>query len=185
MSETDLVKPNSNYAIFKSASSIYCQYQASINKLPIVTLRPFHVYGPYEDPSRLIPSLIKTLANDLNPKLVSPNISRDLIYIDDVIDIYINSCHNSKVNGEIINIASGKNTKLRKIFSLVKKETKSKIRPIWNSMEKRDWDQEYWVADIQKFKKIYNNKKLTPLESGIKKFYSWYKKNKKYYNAES
>ena len=65
------------------------------------------------------------------------------------------------------------------------KETKSKVKPIWNSMEKRDWDQEYWVADIQKLKKIYTNKKLISFDLGIKKFYSWYKKNKKYYNVNS
>jgi len=185
MSEIDLVTPNSDYATFKSAASIYCQYQALYNKLPIVTLRPFHVYGPYEDRKRLIPTLLNYLANNLNPKLVSPKISRDLIYIDDVIDIYIMTCNNSRANGEIINLASGKNTPLKKIFSVIKKETKSKVKPIWNSMEKRDWDQEYWVADIQKLKKIYTNKKLISFDLGIKKFYSWYKKNKKYYNVNS
>ena len=185
MTETDLVNPNSEYATFKSASSIYCQYQALFNKLPIVTIRPFHVYGPYENPTRLIPTLINNLSNNINPKLVSANISRDLIYIDDVTDIYILSCSNAKVNGEIINLASGKNIQLSKIFSIIKKETNSKIKPTWDSMENREWDQEYWVADIKKFKKIFGNRKLISLNSGIKKFYSWYKINKKYYNDKS
>ena len=185
MKESDLVTPNSDYATFKSASSIYCQYQAIFYNLPIVTFRPFHVYGPYESAHRLIPTLINKLANNINPKLVSPNISRDLIYIDDVIDIYIQSCSIREVNSEIVNLASGKNIQLKRIFSVIKKETNSKILPIWNSMENRDWDQEYWVADVQKFNKIYNKKKLISLKEGIKKFYSWYKKNKKYYNEKS
>lgn len=184
MAEKDMVSPNSDYAVYKSLSSIYCQYEAIINKLPIVTLRPFHVYGPFEDQNRLIPTLIRNLHNNLVPKLVSPNISRDLIYIDDVIDVYINSCNNNKINGEIINLASGRNIKLSKIFEVIKKEIKSDIKPTWNSMKNRDWDQEYWVADIQKFKKLYNNKKLISLDTGIMKFYSWYKKNYKYYNAK-
>ena len=90
----------------------------------------------------------------------------------------------NKINGEIINLASGKNIKLSKIFEVIKKEIKSDIKPTWNSMKNREWDQEYWVADIQKFKKLYNNKKLISLDTGIMKFYSWYKKNKKYYNAK-
>ena len=51
-------------------------------------------------------------------------------------------------------------------------------------MKNREWDQEYWAADIQKFKKLYNNKKLISLDTGIMKFYSWYKKNYKYNNAK-
>ena len=167
MTEKDMVSPNSDYAVYKSVSSIYCQYEAIINKLPIVTLRPFHVYGPFEDQNRLIPTLIRNLHNNLVPKLVSPNISRDLIYIDDVIDVYINSCNNNKINGEIINLASGRNIKLSKIFEVIKKELNPILKPTWNSMKNRDWDQEYWVADIQKFKKLYNNKKLISLDTGL------------------
>ena len=49
MNENDLVRPNSDYAFFKAASTLFCQQESIINKLPIITVRPFHVYGPYED----------------------------------------------------------------------------------------------------------------------------------------
>ena len=57
MSENSLLKPNSHYAVFKSAVTLLCHYEAVTNKLPIITVRPFHVYGQFEEPSRLIPTV--------------------------------------------------------------------------------------------------------------------------------
>ena len=82
MNENDLVKPNSDYAVFKSASTLFCQQESIINKLPIITVRPFHVYGPYEEPTRLIPTLIRNLLKNKDSRLVSPDIVRDLIFVD-------------------------------------------------------------------------------------------------------
>ena len=62
-----------------------CSKLAIEHNLPIITVRPFHVYGPYEEKTRLIPTLITSLLENKNPPLVSPKISRDLIYIDDVV----------------------------------------------------------------------------------------------------
>ena len=89
MKETDLLTPNSYYAVFKAASTLYCQYESIRKKLPIISIRPFHVYGPYEENTRLIPTLISKLLNNQSPPLVASNIARDMIYIDDVVDFYL------------------------------------------------------------------------------------------------
>ena len=86
MSEKNILVPNSYYSVFKSSSTLYCQFESLKSDLPIITIRPFHVYGPYEEPTRLIPTLIRELIQNKKSKLVSPKISRDLIYIDDVIN---------------------------------------------------------------------------------------------------
>jgi len=101
MSENSLLKPNSLYAVFKSAVTLFCQYEAVTNKLPIITVRPFHVYGQFEEPSRLIPTVIKNLLNNKSSKLVSSNIARDMIFIDDVIDLYLLIASKPSTKGEI------------------------------------------------------------------------------------
>ena len=83
MKETDLLEPNSYYAIFKAATTLFCHYESISKKLPIITVRPFHVYGPYEDKTRFIPVLVNHLLQKKCPPLADPEISRDLIYIDD------------------------------------------------------------------------------------------------------
>ena len=56
--EDDLAQPNSHYAITKLAATHYCQLAARLHNLNIVTVRLYSVYGPYEEPTRLIPTLI-------------------------------------------------------------------------------------------------------------------------------
>ena len=61
MSESDLLVPNSYYSVFKSSSTLYCQYESLKSNLNITTIRPFHIYGPYERNNRLIPTLIRNM----------------------------------------------------------------------------------------------------------------------------
>ena len=89
MKENHVLVPNSYYSVFKSSSTLFCQYESFKTNTQIVTIRPFHVYGPFERDNRLIPVLIKNMLKNKKIKLVSPKITRDMIYIDDVVDFYI------------------------------------------------------------------------------------------------
>ena len=132
MKEKDVLVPNSYYSVFKSSSTLYCQYESFKSNLQIVTIRPFHVYGPFERRDRLIPTLVKNMLNNKKIKLVSPKISRDMIYIDDVIDFYKMIADKKNLKGEIFNLGSGKQTTIKKIYDSLKKITNYKKKKfIW------------------------------------------------------
>jgi len=176
MSENDLVKPNSDYAAFKAASTLFCQQESITNCLPIITVRPFHVYGPYEEPTRLIPTLIRNLLKKKYSRLVSPDIARDLIFVDDAINLYLKIASRPNVNGDIFNIGSGKQRTIREIYSNLNKLINCNIKPKWNSMKRRRWDQKIWKADMSKVKKKFNWKPKHSLKQGLIKTISWHKK---------
>jgi dolichol-phosphate mannosyltransferase len=54
-----------------------------------VTLRLYSVYGPYEDPRRLIPTLISLGMRNQLPPLVSPDVARDFVAVEDVVDAFM------------------------------------------------------------------------------------------------
>ena len=182
MSENSLLKPNSHYAVFKSAVTLLCHYEAVTNKLPIITVRPFHVYGQFEEPSRLIPTVIKNLLNNKSSKLVSSNIARDMIFIDDVIDLYLLIASKPSTKGEIFNIGSGKQRAISEIYFELCNITKIKIKPSWNTMKNRSWDQTSWMADMKSVKKIFEWKPKNSLKMGLTKTVDWYRN---YYNKNS
>lgn len=175
MKEDDLLIPNSYYSVFKSSATLLCQYESIKNNLQIVTIRPFHVYGPYEEPSRLIPTLIKQLLNNKKSKLVSPNISRDLIYIDDVIDFYLMVSSKKKLIGGIFNLGFGKKITIKMIYEHLKKITKSKVKSRWNSMKNRSWDQKVWYSDMSSVKKKFGWKPRINFKKGLSKTLIWHK----------
>jgi nucleoside-diphosphate-sugar epimerase len=177
MKETDVLEPNSHYAVFKAAATNFCQYEAISKKLPIITLRPFSVYGPYEEPTRLVPTLItKFLKNDC-PPLVAPETARDYIYVDDVIDLYLLAAKNSQLGGEVLNMGTGEQITLKQIVDTAIELTGAKVEPQWGTMEQRIWDQNIWQADISKVKSMTGWQPKHDLTSGLSKTITWLKDN--------
>lgn len=175
MNENDIPIPNSYYSVFKSAATLLCQFESLVNRLPITTVRLFHVYGPYEEPTRLIPTLMRQLLNNKQSQLVSPNISRDLIYIDDVINFYVMLAKKTNLYGEIFNLGYGKKITIKKIYDYMKKITNSKINNKWNSMKDRKWDQKIWYSDMSKVKKKLSWKPKIDYKKGLQKTLAWHK----------
>src|SRR6058998_3106401 len=56
--ETEALEPNSYYAVTKASATLFCRFTARARSVNLPTLRLYSVYGPYEEPSRLIPALI-------------------------------------------------------------------------------------------------------------------------------
>ena len=176
MKESDILVPNSYYSVFKSSSSLYCQYESLKSNIQIVTIRPFHVYGPYERSNRLIPTLIRNMLNDKKVKLVSPKISRDMIYISDVVNFYIMLANKKNLKGEIFNLGSGKKTTIKRIYNLLKKITNYKVKNYWGSMKNRYWDQSIWYSNNSYVKTKLNWKPKVSLKKGLTNTVNWYKK---------
>jgi nucleoside-diphosphate-sugar epimerase len=174
MKESDILCPNSHYAVMKAATTNYCQFIAASQKLPIVTVRPFHIYGPYEEPSRLIPKLVTKLLDNELPKLVSPNIARDMLYIDDAIDLFCSIASIKVNNGEIFNMGSGSQSTIRMIVDNTIGLIGASIIPKWNSMKPRIWDQYTWVSDMTKVKRILGWQPRYTLSEGLFRTIKWY-----------
>lgn len=175
MKESDILCPNSHYAVMKAAATNYCQFIAKSQDKPIVTVRPFHIYGPYEEPSRLIPKLVTKLLNNKLPKLVSQDIARDMLYIDDAISLYGIIATKKEINGGIYNMGSGSQSTIRMIVDITIGLIRTTITPNWDSMESRIWDQKTWVADMTKVKGLFDWQPRYSLSEGLLKTINWYK----------
>lgn len=167
MMETDLLEPNSYYSVFKAAATHFCQYLAASKKLPVITLRPFSVYGFFEEPTRLVPTLIRSLLAGTCPPLVSPDTARDYVFIDDMVEAYLAAAQHPEYGGRVYNIGSGRQTTLREIVETAVRLTGAEVTPVWGSMEQRIWDQNIWQADISRAKAELNWSPRTSLEEGL------------------
>ncbi|MDE2001734.1 MAG: NAD-dependent epimerase/dehydratase family protein [Patescibacteria group bacterium] len=176
MKETDSLEPRSPYAISKAAATAYCQNMSSLMKLPIITLRPFSVYGPYEAPTKFIPTLLNALLGNTCPPLASPGIARDYIFIDDLVDAYLTASLRPDLGGEIFNIGSGKQTTLKEVVELAIRLTGADIKPKWGTMKPGEWDATVWQADISKAKSMLRWRPKNTLEEGLIKTINWMKK---------
>lgn len=181
MGEKDLLEPNSYYAVTKAAQSLLCSFLAKNDNKPIVTIRPFSVYGPYEEPKRLIPTLLKSIMDQTKMKLVSSKVARDYVYIDDVVEAYLKINKLIKASGEIINIGSGTQTNIGQLVKIACQATKQTTQFIKDGMQSRNWDANTWVGDISKARRLLGWYPKTDLDKGLLKTWNWLKKNRKFY----
>jgi len=179
--EDEWLEPNSYYAITKATATHLSKFMAERVSFPVRTLRLYSVYGPYEEPNRLIPMLLKHGLQGSYPPLVSPDTARDFVYVDDVIDAYCKALITPNIpRGGIYNIGSGIQTKLGELVQVVNELFTISADPVWESMPARLWDTNVWVADITRARQELDWIPQYSLKDGLRKMTDWLHDHQEY-----
>jgi nucleoside-diphosphate-sugar epimerase len=171
--ETDFLEPNSYYSVAKCAQTLLCQHFSRVEKRSINTFRLYSVFGPYEEPSRLIPTVIRKAMAHEELQLVPRDIARDFVFVDDVIDAYLRLDALAKLSGEILNIGTGLQSTVGDVVDSVLDLTASKSRANWGAMQPRIWDARIWVGDCTKSYRLLGWRAATPLREGLRATVDW------------
>ena len=165
----------------KLAESFYRSYGLSIT-----TLRPFNTYGPRQSARAVIPTIITQALTQNEVLLGSLEPTRDLSYVDDVVDGFIKAVESEKSIGEVINIGSGFeisiNDLANEIISLIEKKVKiisdpKRIRPPKSEVERL-------IADNSKAKELLGWEPKVSLDKGLRKTIDWFSKFQNRYRPD-
>lgn len=165
------------YAITKLLGEHYTQFFRQHHGLETVVLRYFNSYGPGEYPGKyrnVIPNFLKAAINGKPLTITGTgDETRDFTFVMDVVEGTVAAGVVKGAVGETINIASGRETKI--------KDLAEKINGVAGSdagvelAERRDWDSiTRRVASIEKAKKLLGYEPGTGLGTGLKKTHAWF-----------
>ena len=172
--EDEALAPNSHYAVAKAAATMLCRFLARQHKMNISTLRLYSVYGPWEAPERLFPTLIGHALRGELPPLVSPETAHDFVYVDDVAAAYILAAGaRDQEPGAVYNVGSGRQTTMRELVQLARTVFGLTIEPQWGSMPDRHWDTQCWIADRRKIQAALGWAPQVTLEEGLRQTADW------------
>ncbi len=173
-SEEEAPEPNSDYAVAKVAATLLCRNLAARHGLHMATLRLYSVYGPWEDPRRLLPVLVAHGLRGELPPMVDPDTARDFVHVDDVCDAFLLAAR-TPVPGssEIYNVGSGAQTTLRLVVEVARRALGIAAEPRWGSHEPRPWDTGVWVADRSKIVRELGWQPRRDLRSGLEGLAAW------------
>lgn len=182
MKETDFCDPVSYYAATKLGVTHLCKVFAKQHNKPVATFRLFSVYGPFEEPTRFVPVIMKNLILQKPIQVTPGKQRRDFIYIDDVTKAYLQAMKlGGKLQGEIFNLGTGveytNDEIVKKLFSVTNRKTIVDK----GAYPKRTWDATHWKADISHTEKNLNWKPIYTIDNGLKTTYSWFENNIKLY----
>ena len=165
----------------KIAESFYRTYD-----LPVAIIRPFNTYGPRQSARAVVPTIITQALMKEKVVLGSLHPTRDLTYVRDTVDAFIEVAESPKSIGEIINIGSNFEISIgdlaKKILALMDKKVKivsdpSRVRPEDSEVER------LWCNNA-KAKELLGWKPKTSLDEGLKWTIAWIKENLDLYKPE-
>ena len=175
---------NAPYGIAKRISHVHSlSYRKQYNFNSIVLILT-NLFGPgdnfNEKTSHVVAALIKRFchAKKTKQKTVKVwsdgSITRDFCYIEDIVDGIILSAE--KYNkSEPVNLASGRETSIKTIANLIKKEIGYSGKIFWDP--KMPVGPRRRKVSIEKAKKEFNYKVKVNLKEGVKKTIKWYLSN--------
>ena len=98
----------SPYAAAKAATRMYAQMFHVLYELPVVMTRIFMAYGPGQSQKKIIANCIASLRENRPMEIRNPNRQLDWIYIDDVIQGLVATMMTPGLEGNSVDIGSGK-----------------------------------------------------------------------------
>jgi nucleoside-diphosphate-sugar epimerase len=173
--EDERLEPNSHYAVTKAAGSHLTALAATDEGLPAVTLRLYSIYGPWEDPGRLIPALVREAARGRLPPLVGPETARDFVYVEDCCEALLRAAQRGAPSGSgaALNIGSGAQTRLDELVTTACGALGVTAEPEWGTMGQREWDTNVWVSDPRAAYDLLDWKATTGLGDGLARTAAW------------
>lgn len=138
------------------------------NKLPVIILRLFQVYGNKDNNNKIIPFILKNCLKNKRFNLTKGLQTRDFCHIDDLVDsiILILRVKNKRLNGNIFNIASGRSIKIKNLVNMIKLKVKGG-RPNFGAKKIKKSEIIHSRASIKKIKKYINWSPKITLNKGI------------------
>ncbi len=178
IAESELCQPGELYGITKLLGTLYGQSLARSTGKPIVTLRLFTPYGPWNEKERLTHKIIASALQGKDIALTRPTVSRDFVFIDDIVEALLEAAEKaSKYRGEIFNLGSGVRTPIGDVVSYILKKTGSKSEVKWGAFHSVSYDSDIWQADMTKTFSRFSWRPKHSLHAGLDKTIEHFKKH--------
>lgn len=180
--ESDRCEPVTHRGAAKAAASLLCLQLARSTGRPLVVLRIFSVYGPWEQPGRLVPTAVRAALTGETMDLTGPGICRDLVYVEDVLEAFLLAARAEVAPGEIINVGSGRQWDNHQVVEKVEAISGRRIRARVGAFPRRPPDTAHWVADTTQARRLLGWEARHSLSAGLEKTVRWFRTHLRAYD---
>ena len=183
MDEEHPLNPMSPYAAAKAGADRLVYSYMKTYDLPAVIVRPFNNYGPCQHLEKAIPNfIVSALQNKPLTIHGAGNSSRDWMYVEDTCQALDKILHASrdKVIGQVINLGTGKDTRVADIGKKVL-EKLGKPETLLEYIEDRPGQVSRHISSTARSKELLDWQARTDLDEGLEKTVQFYKNNRQWW----
>lgn len=176
ITETHPTKPASPYAGSKiAAENMVLSYYHAYG-LPVVILRPFNTYGPFQKTGGeggVVAIFIKRkLDGEVLIVFGDGTQTRDLLYVEDCARFVVEAGYSDKANGEIINAGLGRDISINDLAKLIVGD-ETRIQHVEHIHPQSEIQK--LLCNYEKAKKLLGWEPKVTLEEGIARTEAWIK----------
>jgi polyisoprenyl-phosphate glycosyltransferase len=176
-SEDAVATPNSLYAVTKLGATQLLEEYSRRDELRARVLRLYSVYGPLEEPRRLIPEIVRRARLGELPNFADRKTTRDFVFIDDVVDAFVAAAQSAHDPGQpgfrVYNVASGVATSMVDVAQSIVDEFGIDKEPVF-SVVQRAWDLPDWFGDPARIGAELGWRAKVPFREGLRLTADWY-----------
>jgi UDP-glucose 4-epimerase len=177
INEDDATNMLSPYAVSKFAGENYCKAFYESYGLSTSVVRYSNVYGTLQRPDNpycgVIAKFFEATMNGQPPRIHGDGEqTRDFTYIDDVVDATLEAAFNSKAEGQVYNVGTGRETTINQLARSIIEITGANVEPVY--VDRRDIDNiRRRVVNIEKIRRELRWVPSLTIEQGLRKTYQW------------
>lgn len=179
MSENHELNPTTPYGASKAAADLYIKAYYLFAGIRSSIIRPFNAYGPRmrtDSYCNVIYAFAKRLLNGLPPIIEGDTFglqTRDMTYVTDTAEGIWLASEDDGLLGHMINVGSGKETKIVEIAKQCNKFFGEKVDRLVFAPARFPNDVSKHIADISRMKERFDWQPKIKFEDGIKKTLTW------------
>lgn len=182
-------QPQSPYSASKiGADCIAESFYRSFN-LPLTIVRPFNTYGPRQSARAVIPTIISQLLQGKNEiKLGDLSPTRDLLFVKDTVNGFIEIAKSDKLIGQECNIATESEISIGELAKKLIHQINPKAKIISDEVRRRPEKSEVFrlFGSNEKIKQLTGWEQQYSLDNGLAETIEWFrnKENLRHYKAD-
>lgn len=182
--ESHALNAQSPYAATKvAADQLALSFQRSF-ATPVVVLRPFNTYGPRQSTRAVTATILTQLLDGKQEvQLGRLDTRRDLTYVADVVDGYLRAGEAAGIEGEVIQLGTGRAVSIGELFEAACKVVGVKARPAEDARRLRPDASEVLVlqSDATCAHQKLGWRASVSLEQGLERTVQWLRENRERY----
>ena len=171
------VNPVSPYSVSKYAGERYCQMFHQAYDWPIVCLRPFNAYGPWQTPDRIVPEVILTALRGRRLLTTEGRQTREFNYVADLALGFADALAAPDLAGEVVNLGCGEDIAIRDLVLKVLEMMGNPIEVEIGALPQRPTEIWSMYCDNEKARRLLGWAPRHSLDDGLAATIDWYRRN--------
>jgi len=163
----DGVDPFNTYSASKVAAWAYARAAYNAWGLPVVSVRPFQVYGPGQRREALVPAAICAALRGTDFRMTGGEQQRDFIYVEDVVGGLLAAMAAPAIEGRVLDLGTGTLSRILDVVQRIWDLTGSQGRILAGALPYRAGEVPAIPADAQRTRLLTGWDARVPLDEGL------------------